>query len=74
MVAKTTPRKISPSNFWEVLINEKLQIHVFTRPTQIKFAIKVQSTVFDFGYNTKLIDEICIDIPGQNANSITSSS
>ena len=54
---------------------EKFQIYLFTMPRQIKLVIKAMRKVPIIGasYNTYIIDEVNIDLPGEKMNSITSS-
>jgi len=48
---------------------EKFLIHLYTKPNKIKFAICIKSF-----FSTLVIDSVEVEIPGENANTITSTS
>ena len=67
-VGQSQIKKI-PKNNWEIRIMEKFLIHLFTKPHKIKFVICIKSFL-----KTQIIDSVEVEIPGENAKTITSTS
>ena len=58
-----------PNKGWEIKVMEKFLIHLFTKPHKIKFVICIK-----YFLSTLIIDSVEVEIPGENANTITSTS